>query len=117
MFSLKVINNDLVFDGQNKLEMIRDNDEIAQSCERTLTTNKKEWFLNKDFGLDYELLHQKTLNENYLRVGIIEALTIDPRVKTILNLSITADETNRTAEISFKIILNDGTTVESEVFI
>ena len=117
MFSLKVINNDLVFDGQNKLMMIYDNDEIAQSCERSLTTNKKEWFLNKDFGLDYELLHQKTLNENYLRVGIIEALTIDPRVKTILNLAIIADETNRTAQISFKIILNDGTTVESEVFI
>ncbi len=117
MFSLKTVNNDLVFDGQNKLIMIRDNDEIAQSCERTLTTNKKEWFLNKDFGLDYELLHQKTLNENYLRVGIIEALTIDPRVKTILNLAIIADETNRTAQISFKIILNDGTTVKSEVFI
>ena len=117
MFSLKVINNDLVFNGQNKLMMIYDNDEIAQSCERSLTTNKKEWFLNKDFGLDYELLHQKTLNENYLRVEIIEALTIDPRVKTILNLSIIADETNRTAQISFKIILSDGTTVESEVFI
>lgn len=115
MFSLKIINNDLVFDGQNKLEMIRDNDDVAQSCERTLTTNKKEWFLNKYFGLDYDLLHQKTINENYLRVGIIEALTIDPRVKTILELNIVVDDQNRTAEISFKIILNDGQIIESEV--
>ena len=117
MFSLKTVNNDLVFDGQNKLIMIRDNDEIAQSCERTLTTNKKEWFLNKDFGLDYNLLHQKTINEDYLRIGIIEALTIDKRVKTILDLTIVADDEKRTALISFKIIKNDGTTVESEVSI
>ena len=117
MISLKLINNDLVFDGQNKLLMISDNDELAQSCERTLTTNKNEWFLNKDFGLDYNLLHQKTINEDYLRIGIIEALTIDKRVKTILDLTIVADDEKRTALISFKIIKNDGTTVESEVLI
>jgi len=39
MISLKLINNDLVFDGQNKLLMISDDDELAQSCERTLSTD------------------------------------------------------------------------------
>lgn len=115
MISLKLINNDLVIDGQNKFEMISGNEEQAQSCERTLTTNKNEWFLNKSFGLDYELLHQKTINENYLRLGIIEALTIDKRVKSILDLKIVVDSAERKADITFKILLNDGKTVESVV--
>ncbi len=115
MISFLIENDDLVFNEQNELEMITGNDEKAQSIQRIMTTNLKEFFLNERFGFDYRLLKQKTINKNYLRMGINDAITIDPDIKSIDGLTVSDQTTDRKALIGFKVLLKDGTTIESEV--
>lgn len=115
MISFLIENDDIVFNEQNELKMITGNDEKAQSIQRTMTTNLKEFFLNERFGFDYRLLQQKTINKNYLRMGINDAVTIDPDIKSIDNLTVSEPTPERTASISFRVLLKDGTTIESEV--
>ena len=115
MISFLIENDDIVFNEQNELKLISGNDEKAQSIQRTMTTNLKEFFLNERFGFDYRLLQQKTINKNYLRMGINDAITIDPDIKSIDGLTVSDPTTDRKALIGFKVLLKDGTTIESEV--
>jgi hypothetical protein len=115
MISFLIENDDLVFNEQNELKMITGNDEKAQSIQRTMTTNLKEFFLNERFGFDYRILQQKTINKNYLRMGINDAVTIDPDIKSIDNLTVSGPTPERTASIIFRVLLKDGTSIESEV--
>jgi len=80
-----------------------------------MTTNLKEFFLNERFGFDYRLLQQKTINKNYLRMGINDAITFDPEIKGIDSLTVSEQTADRRASIGFKVLLKNGTTIESEV--
>ena len=115
MISFLIENDDIVFNEQNELKMITGNDEKAQSIQRTMTTNLKEFFLNERFGFDYRLLQQKTINKNYLRMGINDAITIDPEIKGIDSLTVSEPTPERTASIGLRVLLKDGTSIESEV--
>lgn len=117
MISLKIVDNDIVFNDQNELELISGPEEQAQSIERILSTNVSEFFLNADFGFNYALLQQKNVPENYIRLGLIEAITQDARVKTVQDLKIAVNNATRSATIQFKVLLIDGNTVESEVVV
>jgi hypothetical protein len=80
-----------------------------------MTTNLKEFFLNERFGFDYRLLQQKTINRNYLRMGINDAITFDTDIKGIDSLTVSEPTADRRGDIGFKVLLKDGTTIESEV--
>jgi hypothetical protein len=115
MISFLIENDDIVFNEQNDLMMITGNEEKAQSIQRTMTTNLKEFFLNERFGFDYRLFQQKTINKNYLRLGINDAITIDSDIKSIDNLTVSEPTADRNVLIGFRVLLKDGTTIESEV--
>ena len=115
MISFLIENDDLVFNEQNELVLITGNEEKAQSIQRTMTTNLKEFFLNERFGFDYRLLQQKTINKNYLRMGINDAVTFDHDIKGIDSLTVSEPTADRRGAIGFKVLLKDGTTIESEV--
>lgn len=115
MKTFLIKNDDIVFNEQNELKMISGNDEKAQSIQRTMTTNLKEFFLNERFGFDYRLLQQKTINKNYLRLGINDATTFDSEIKGIDNLTVSEPTAVRNATIGFKVLLKNGATIESEV--
>jgi hypothetical protein len=115
MISFLIENDDIVFNEQNELVLVTGNEEKAQSIQRTMTTNLKEFFLNERFGFDYRLLQQKTINKNYLRMGINDAITFDTDIKGIDSLTVSEPTTDRNATIGFKVLLKNGTTIESEV--
>ena len=115
MISFLIENDDIVFNEQNELKMISGNEEKAQGIQRIMTTNLKEFFLNERFGFDYRLLQQKTINKNYLRIGINDAITFDQEIKGIDGLTVSEPTSDRKALIGFKVLLKNGTTIESEV--
>ena len=74
MINLKMENGDFVFDGQNNLALVSDEDEFLQSIGEILRTNTGEWFLNEDHGLSrYEILGNK-YNETDASDLITEAI-------------------------------------------
>lgn len=115
MRTLKLVDDDLVFDNQGNLEMIDGREEEAQSIERIFSANVKEFLLDPDHGFDFDLLKAKRPDKNLIRLGLIEAATQDDRIKTVTGVTISLDNNTRKLSISCKIITKTGNTLESEV--
>lgn len=76
------INGDLVIENGD-LVMIEGNEELRQAIERILTTNKNEWFLDVDFGLDYQAIQGKGKSKESIKLAISEAIHQDSRIKSV----------------------------------
>lgn len=116
MKTFKIVDGDLVFDGQNNLVIVEDIEEEAQSIERILTTNKNEWFLDVDFGLDYQAIQGKGKDKESIALAIIEAIHQDDRVEEIEYINIDFNRKNRNIKVDFRVKMKSGSTIEgSEV--
>ena len=105
--TFKINNDDLVFDEFGNLEMINNYDEITQSIQRILSTNKSEWFLNTEFGLEYDQIKGKgKLTEN-IELAIMEAIYQDDRISEVNILEVKRNDADRTVLIKFNITVND----------
>ncbi len=65
------------------LVMIDRKEEIRQCVERILTTNTGEWFLDMEFGLDYQAIQGKGKTKESIKLAIAEAIYQEPRIKTV----------------------------------
>lgn len=115
MFSLRLKDGDLVISGGD-LELVEDIEEIAQCVEVVLGTNKNEWFLNPELGIDYSKVVDKS-TETQARNEIILGIAQEPRIDTINELTVTDDRKNRKRAINFKATSVEGEEVEREVMI
>lgn len=115
MKTFKIINGDLVFDGQNNLVMVEGKEEIAQSIERILTTNIGEWFLNLKHGLDYQEIQGKGRDIEGIKLAITEAILQEERVSEVERIDLSLDK-DRHLKINVTVRLQEGDTLEiSEV--
>lgn len=115
MKTFKIVNGDLVFDGQGNLVMVEGEDEIAQSIERILTTNKGEWFLNLEHGLDYSAIQGKGRDIEGIKLAITEAILQEGRVSEVEKIDLSLDK-DRHLKIDVTVRLQEGDTLEvSEV--
>lgn len=100
MKTFKLINGDLSIKNNN-FELIDSNEDIVQGVERIISTRLGEWFLNQEFGLNYDNITQKNYDEDLVRLDFIEALSLDPRFEELLEFEI-IQKPNRVGEIKFK---------------
>lgn len=115
MKTFKLVNGDLIFDAQNNLVMVEGEDEIAQSIERVLTTNKGEWFLNLEHGLDYKAITGKGRDIEGIKLAITEAILQEERVSEVERIDLSLDK-NRHLKINVTARLQEGDTLDlSEV--
>lgn len=115
MKTFKIVNGDLVFDGQGNLVMVEGKEEIAQSIERILTTNKGEWFLNLEHGLDYQEIQGKGRDIEGIKLAITEAILQVERVSEVERIDLFLDK-DRHLKINVTVRLQEGDTLEvSEV--
>lgn len=111
MKSLKIVDGDIVFE-TNDAVFIDEDEEIAQSVQTILQTNKGEWFLNTDFGLDRSVFFQKPFNETIANDAIREAVAQEERIQRIED--ITFERSDRTLKVSLTLIKKDGGTLAIE---
>lgn len=117
MKTFKIENGDLVFDNLGNFEIVEGIDEIAQSIERILTTNIGEWFLNIDFGLNYNEIKGKGIDKQGIELALRDAIFQDERVDEVEFEKINIDNKNRSLEVIFNIKTIDGEREEIEVII
>lgn len=117
MRTLKIVDDDIVFNSDGELEMISNESEEVQALERTLSTSKGEFFLSPDFGLDYGPLKVKSPRRDLIRLAMVDAITFDTRFKRIKDLTIDIDRTNRKITVNQRILKTTGETLESVVVI
>lgn len=113
MFSLLLQDGDIVVDG-NDLQLVADVEEVAQCVEVVLGTNKEEWFLNLDLGIDYTNVLEKSTNAQ-ARNEIILGIAQEPRIETVDAVTILNDKGSRARSIKFEATSTDGEVIEREV--
>lgn len=111
MKTLKLIDGDLAFE-KNDFQIIKGEEEIQQCTEIILGTNKKEWFFNPDFGVDFNNLIGK-VTDSQIENEIVDGLAQEPRIESVQNVTIT--RINRKATVTFEANLINNETLESEV--
>lgn len=114
MKTFKIVNGDLVIDGQNNIAMVSDVDEVAQSIERVLTTNVNEWFLNTFHGLDYDSIQGKNKDIDGIKLAITEAIHQEDRVDEVEFIDVNIDNSTRNLRVNFKVKLINGEVIEGK---
>ncbi|QAS52800.1 DUF2634 domain-containing protein [Halobacillus litoralis] len=89
-------------------------EEIKQSLSLILSTNKGEWFLDPEMGLDFNALLDKP-SDTRIRAAVIEAISQESRVQTIDHIAINQDRQKRVVYIHFKVTTSTNEQIESEV--
>ena len=89
-------------------------DEIVQRFRFILRTNKGEWFLNPDEGIDFKVFWQKLPDEEEIRLALEDAASQVPEIDRIENIRIDFDRRNRVLTVSFVAVLTTGEEVELE---
>lgn len=107
MYNLRMKDDDIVFNSNMELETISDNDEVAQSIERTLTTRLGEFFLDVEIGMDYSELQEKNYNEDVIIDNIRTAIFQDSRVDSIEDITLDIDPKARQIQVKFDIIVSN----------
>lgn len=103
-------NGDLIIENGD-LVMIDGRDELVQSIDRILTTNKGEWFLSMGYGLDYQAIQGKGKNKESIKLANKEAIFQDERVKEVDIVDVVID-TNRHLKVYGTVIDNEGNVIE-----
>lgn len=101
-------------DGDISFEMVSGVEELAQCCRILLGTNKGEWFLNPDSGIDYSLFTGKEVNETRLHDELTAGLLQEERIGSVDDVSFHIDLKQRTMTADFTATGTDGTAVSLE---
>lgn len=115
MIDLKTVNSDIYRIG-NKTKLTNGFDEILQSIKNRLLTRKGEFFLDTNYGLEYENIFsitQKDPSEDLKRFAIRECILQDERVDKVEEIKIKKKE--RTANIRFKAFLKTQEELEGVI--
>jgi hypothetical protein len=117
MKSLKVVNGDLQFDGQNNLIMVDGDDELIQAVTEIIIVNAGEWFLNPLHGYDrFEVLGQKFDRDRAID-SLYAAVLQEPRVDRVENIELDFDRSGRHLDIKFEFAKANGEIVEGGVVV
>ena len=114
MQSLKLADGDLIFSG-DELVMISGPEELAQCVRLTLGTNRNEWFLDLDMGIDFSTFLGKYPNAEAMREELRAGIFQEPRVLTVDGVEILADTRTRKQALSFVATAEDGIVISEEV--
>lgn len=64
---------------ENNIQMVDGDELIRQTCQTVLGTNKREWFLNEDEGINFKNILKKKPNfdliRNEIRKGLLQVDT------------------------------------------
>lgn len=114
MKSFVLKDGDIVIE-KGEILMVEGQDELVQSVQIGLGTNKGEWFLNLEEGVDYLLLVDKTASEAEKREEIYNAVMKHERVRSVESIDFNFNRSVRTLSIFIKATSTEGETITSEV--
>lgn len=97
---IKKVNGDFQF--------INGKDEVVQQIKQILKTNKKEWYFNSDYGISYENLQQKKINEDLIKSVVKEGFDQCSEDITIESIEIGFKKSLRLLYIEVKSYFSDG---------
>lgn len=98
----------------NKIQMVDYTELIRQKVQTTLTTNKNEWFLNKNEGINFDNILDKKKSEEIIKNEIIEGLHQVDSSFVLEKFNCKLDREKRKLVITFKAKTGNGEEIEIE---
>lgn len=98
---------DIIIENGN-IALVNGNDLIAQTVKTVLSTNKGEWFLNKDEGINHHYVLGKGITEEMLLNQVQDALSQVNDSLHVTNFEVQNDAKKRAAYIFFKAKGDNG---------
>lgn len=89
--------------------------ETKQEVEVYLQTNKNEWFLDPDLGINHADFRGKKPNNDVMRMDIMDGLEQTERFKELVSIDFERDMSTRKLSVSFRAIMTDGINNEGVV--
>lgn len=114
MISFKILNDDIVIDGNGNIELIDGIDEVLQCVDRALTTNLGEFFLSPTHGLDYAIIKRKGYSIDDIKSAVISCILQEERISSVDSVNVEVDDRDRTVDIRFTATI-DNEQVAGEV--
>ena len=112
MKGFKIDGNGDVLIKNGYIEMVDGIQLLRQTVERVLGTNKGEWFLNKNEGINFDYLIGKNVSKELIRSEILGGLKQVNSSYELLDFSYDIDKEKRTLSIRFRAKSDDGDIVE-----
>ena len=109
-------NGDLIINNGDFV-MVEGSEELRQSIDRILTTNIREWFLDIDFGLDYDAIRGKGKSRQGIELALRNAIFQDERIDEVIFHKIDFNRVARHLEIEFDAIAGEEVIEGLEVII
>ncbi len=84
--------------------MVSDGNCLAQRLQNAIRLDKGSWFLDTDKGIEWmEILQYKSVSKRAIYSRILNILQSDSEVKAVESIKITADRSERTMTVDFKV--------------
>lgn len=96
------------------IDMISGEELTAQTIRTVIGTNKGEWFLNADEGIDFRYLIGKGVTEDMIRTQIDSGVKQVDETLFIDKFETAYNEQNRAMAVKFTARNNEGLTVTGE---
>lgn len=90
-------------------------DEVVQQLKQILKTNKGEWFRNEAYGITYENLQHKKINEDLVKDCIRDGISQCSDDITIESIEIGYKKEYRLLYVEFKAFFSDGERYDSVI--
>ena len=89
--------------------------EIAQQIRHILRSNNGEWYFNSEYGINYNNLLVKTVDNEIIIDEINKGLAQCTSNVTLQTIDIKVNRQERTLSVSFYALLDDETMISDEI--
>ena len=96
-------------------QFISGKDEVVQQIKQILKTNNGEWFRNEDYGILYENLQQRHINEDLVKDVVRDGLSQCSEDITIESIEVGYNKEYRLLYVEFKAYFSDGERYDSMI--
>ena len=115
MIELKLsTDNDLMFENGDIVFLHDYRETMAQNIRISLQTIKGEWFLDTGLGIPYFEIFGFSVSTQTLKHIFSEAVEEVKGVKKVEEIDVSFDSKNRTVQVGFSVLLDDGSRIKND---
>lgn len=96
----------------NEIQMVSGDELVRQTLQSVLSTNKGEWFLNEDEGINFRNILVKNPSEDEIKNEIFNGLLQIDDTFLMESFNMSLDTSKRLLTVDFTAVNEDGQTVQ-----
>lgn len=96
------------------IELVHGNELLRQTVQQVTGTNKGEWAMNADEGIDFHKVLAKEQDEDVIRAELEQAARLVDDTLSVKSFSVSQEIQNRVRTIDYTLVNGDGEEIGGE---